>query len=109
MKPDVSETWARVVPAKSQSFTVKVSVSVKRTITDLSDHYPIFAHFVYPDMVPVHIQSDDLDPLTLHAEPKHKSGRFLGKLIDVWPYILATLLFILITIAITMVVIFAYK
>lgn len=48
-KPDITKSWTRVVPVKAIPFTVNLTFTTKREITDLSDHYPIISYYVFPD------------------------------------------------------------
>lgn len=50
VKVDEDLSWMRVVPVKTSPFTINLTVSVKREIRDLSDHYPVQALFVFPDL-----------------------------------------------------------
>lgn len=43
-----ADSWVRVVPVKVTPFLMNVSVATQRMISDLSDHYPIVARWVFP-------------------------------------------------------------
>lgn len=98
--PDLDQSWFRVVPAKAPAFTVKVSVSVKRTITDLSDHYPILAHLVFPDLSPVEIHNKDLTAEELKVKPKLR---------NMLPYVAVTGMFLIVALIIGLTLYFSLK
>ena len=49
---DNTASWMRVVPAKVKPFTMNVTLTIQREISDLSDHYPILARYFFPDLEP---------------------------------------------------------
>lgn len=44
---DMSASWMRAVPVKSAPFAIDLTMTMRREIADLSDHYPVLARFVF--------------------------------------------------------------
>jgi len=49
---DTRQSWMRVVPAKVAPFHTTLTMTVRREIVDLSDHYPLLVHYVFPELAP---------------------------------------------------------
>ena len=53
------ESWVRAVALKMEPFEIHMGAHMKRTVRDVSDHYPVLFHCVFPD---VHVNHAELVP-----------------------------------------------
>jgi endonuclease/exonuclease/phosphatase family metal-dependent hydrolase len=49
---DQGASWMRIIPVKVAPFVVNLTLTIQREITDISDHYPLLANYVFPDICP---------------------------------------------------------
>lgn len=73
---DWQRSWMRSVPLKAlQPFLTHISTKVQRECTDLSDHYPVWGHLVFPHLEPIQ-RSDIIPPeipVTMDSTTSHQT------------------------------------
>lgn len=50
LEPDMHSSWMRVVVTKVAPFESHLTLTMQRTIQDVSDHYPVLARLSYPQL-----------------------------------------------------------
>ena len=100
---DKLSSWMMVVPVKDKSFEINFTITMKREITDLSDHYPLLSRYVFMDVEPTTQVPFDQNDFLSHNEfteqvEKNENMPTGFKLIPVLGFLVLGVVFIIVLI-----------